>query len=324
MEQDSQTSTQEQEQNAQNTQLDAENPDVSAQNAPAQKTKKPRIWEIDFLRGFCVYLMVLDHLAVLISGFFAPTWYGYDFAMWDAFSRFCYTWFYESIARKVLHPIVVFIFFALSGISCTFSRSNLKRGGILAAVALLYTLATYAVQTIVFESAEVLYTGSVFVTFGVLHCLAFCILTYAIMELSTRKTKYQKWILLGISSAIIIVVVCLYFLYTPPVGTPKFFGIVFPPKDIHGNLSPFYVQGEVSPGDLFSLIPYSAFFFAGVVLGPLLYGKRRSLLPKLDGKWHLPFTFVGRYALYFYLGHLLLLAGILELVTLGKTGSFGI
>lgn len=324
MEQDSQTSTQEQEQDSQNTQLDAENPDVSAQNAPAQKTKKPRIWEIDFLRGFCVYLMVLDHLAVLISGFFAPTWYGYDFAMWDAFSRFCDFWFFESIARKVLHPIVVFIFFALSGISCTFSRSNLKRGGILAAVALLYTLATYAVQTIVFESAEVLYTGSVFVAFGVLHCLAFCILMYAILELATRKTKWQKWILLGISGAIIIVVTCLYFFFTPPVDTPKFFGIVFPPKDIHGNLSPFYVQSEVSPGDLFSIIPYSAFFFAGVVLGPLLYGKCRSLLPKLDGKWHLPFTFVGRYALYFYLGHLLLLAGILELVTLGKTGSFGI
>ncbi len=117
---------------------------------------------------------------------------------------------------------------------------------------------------------------------------------------------------------------CLYFFYTPPANTPKVFGIVFPPKDIHGNYTEFYSQGEISPGDLFTLIPYTAFFFAGVILGPLLYKERRSLLPKLDGKWHIPFSFVGRYALYFYLGHILILAGILELATYGITGSWGI
>ena len=275
------------------------------------------------MRGFCVCLMVLDHLTMLIGAWFAPTWYTYDFALWDPFSLFCYTWFFESLTRRIIHPIVLFIFFSISGISCSFSRSNLKRGGILAGVALLYTLATYGVQTLVFDDSEVMHTGSVFVTFGVLHFLAFCILLYAIIQLATRKTKYQKWIIMGISGAIIIVVACLYFLYTPPENTPKIFGLVFPPKDIYGNYTQFYSQGEISPGDLFSIIPYSAFFFAGTLLAPILYPTRRSLLPKLDGKWNKPITFVGRYALYFYLAHAIVLAGILEIATFAMTGSWG-
>ena len=324
MEQEEQISREESAEIAQNTQLDSENQQVQEEKQKPKKERKPRVWEIDFLRGFCVCLMVLDHLTMLVAGFFAPMWYGYDMAFWDGFSKFCDLWFYNSLARRVIHPIVLFVFFAISGISCSFSRSNLKRGGLLAAVALLYTLVTYGAQTLVFEDTEVLHAGSVFVSFGVLHFLAFCILLYAIILLATSKLKCQKWVVAGISGAIIIVVVCLYFFYTPPANTPKFFGIVFPPKDIHGNLTAFYSQGEISPGDLFSIIPYSAFFFAGTLLAPLIYPTRRSLLPKLDGKWHTPFTFVGRYALYFYLGHILVLAGILELVTLALTGSFGI
>ena len=305
------------------TPLDDQNQADLQDDSTINVRKKNRIWEIDFLRGFCVVLMVLDHLTMLIAAFFAPSWYTYNMDLWDGFSRFCYTWFFESMVRRVIHPIVLFIFFSISGISCAFSRSNLKRGGLLAVVALLYTLVTYGVQTLIFEDTEVFHTGSVFVTFGVLHFLAFCILLYAIISLATRKCRHQKWIVFGISAAIIIVSVCLYFFYTPPASTPKFFGIFFPPKDIHGNPTSFYVQSEISPGDLFSIIPYISFFFAGVILAPILYPTRRSLLPKLDGKWNVPFTFIGRYALYFYLAHVVVLAGILEIVTYALTSSWG-
>jgi len=322
MENEEKQASQENVDDLQNTQLDDGKIDVAGDEKVEKKVKRERIWEIDFLRGFCVYLMLLDHLAMLIAAFFAPTWYGGDFALWDGFSRFCYVWFFESTARRVLHPIVLFVFFSISGISCSFSRSNFKRGSILAVVALLYTLVTYGVQTLLFDDVGVFESGSVFVTFGVLHFLAFCILLYAIISLATSKIKGQKWIVAGISAAIIIVVVCLYFAYTPPANTPKFFGIFFPPKDFRGNPVEFYRQYEISPGDLFSIIPYSAFFFAGTLLAPLLYPKRRSLLPKLDNKWHLPITFVGRYALYFYLGHLVVLAGVLEIVTYAMFGNW--
>ncbi len=195
MEQDEQITINEPETDTENTQLEPQNTDDFEEVSAPQKIKKPRIWEIDFLRGFCVYLMVLDHLAMLIGGFFAPNWYGYDFGLWDAFSRFCCFWFFESLARRIIHPIVLFIFFSISGISCTFSRSNLKRGALLAAVALLYSLATYAAQTLIFEDTEVLHAGSVFVSFGVLHFLAFCILLYAILALATKKLSTKSGLL---------------------------------------------------------------------------------------------------------------------------------
>ena len=75
---------------------------------------------------------------------------------------------------------------------------------------------------------------------------------------------------------------------------------------------------------MFSIIPYAAFFFAGTLIAPLLYPSRRSLLKKLDGKWNVPFTFVGRYAIFFYLAHVVVLAGILEIVTYAITGTWGI
>lgn len=33
----------------------------------APRRKRNRIWEIDFLRGVCVILMILDHLAILLG-----------------------------------------------------------------------------------------------------------------------------------------------------------------------------------------------------------------------------------------------------------------
>ena len=302
--------------------LDVENVDETPTESADVKPKRERVWEIDFLRGFCVMLMILDHLALLLSEIFGPTWYGWGETFVetaDAFTKFCRLWI-DSDARRVIHPIVLFIFFSISGVCCAFSKSNLKRGGLLAVFALLYTFVTYGAQTLIYDDQDVLHTGSLFVSFGVLHFLAFCILLYAVIELSTRKAKGQKWITSGISLAIIVVVVVLYFCYTPPENTPKIFGIFFPPKDIHGNYVEFYSQSEISPGDLFSIIPYSAFFFFGTMIAPFVYPTRRSLLPKLDGKWNIPFTFVGRHALIFYLAHLVVLAGLISLIGYACTG----
>ena len=40
------------------------------------KSASQRIWEIDFLRGFCVFLMILDHTCLMLSLYFGPAWYG--------------------------------------------------------------------------------------------------------------------------------------------------------------------------------------------------------------------------------------------------------
>lgn len=269
------------------------------------------------MRGICVILMILDHLALLLSDYFGVSWYGYNYIIrgtGDAFTRFCAVWI-NSHARDIIHPLVLFVFFSVSGISCTFSRSNAKRGLQLLVVALIYTAGSYIAQ-------EVIGINGVFVTFGVLDFLAASILLYALINFLCRENSVAVSL---ISLALIIVTLCLYFCYTPPATTPKIFGVIFPPRDFYGNPSLFYSQSEISPGDLFTMIPYTAFFFSGVLIAKIFYPVRLSLLPCLDRAWHKPISFIGRHALLIYVIHVALLALILALISylFITPGSFG-
>lgn len=238
----------------------------NAQITLIPKRKRQRVWEIDFLRGVCVILMILDHLTILISDIYGPQWYG-GYNRGDAFTRFCFQW-YNGSAREIIHPLVLFVFFSISGISCTFSRNNAKRGLMLGAVALLYTLGSYIAQ-------NVMGISGVFVAFGVLDFLAVSMLLYAFVSFITRD---NRWGIAGASVILIVVTLVLYFCYTPPETTPKFFAWIFPPHDFYGNPSLFYNAYEFSPGDLFTMIPYTAFYFAGALIGELFYYERLSLV----------------------------------------------
>ncbi|MEG2540845.1 MAG: heparan-alpha-glucosaminide N-acetyltransferase domain-containing protein, partial [Clostridia bacterium] len=260
------------------------------------KPKKQRIWEIDFLRGFCVVLMIFDHLALLLGVFFGPNWFGYDM-LGDAFGpklcRLCAYYILDSQLRLIGHPIVLFIFFAISGISCSFSRSNTKRGLQLAFIALLYTLGSYIAE-------ELLGIYGTLTTFGVLNFYSVCILFYAFLCFISKNNKIFKMVA---SAVIVIGVLLIYHLFTPPETTPKIFAIFFPPYDIHGNPSLFYSQASFSPGDLFTIVPYAAFFFFGTFIAPIIYGNKRTHFAFLDHAWHKPMCFVGKHALWFYVGH---------------------
>lgn len=312
------------------------------------RRKRQRVWEIDFLRGVCVILMILDHLTILISEVFGQHWYG-GFNRGDAFTKFCYHWF-NGTTRDVIHPIVLFVFFSISGISCTFSRNNAKRGLILGGIALLYTLGSYVAQ-------NVIGIPGTFVAFGVLDFLAVSMLLYAFVSFITRD---NRWGIAGVSAVLITVTLVLYFCYTPPATTPKFFAWIFPPHDFHGNSSLFYNAYEFSPGDLFTMIPYTAFYFTGALIGELFYYERLSLVRFELTKYLFKKTcdavyvnvqsekkalrnvsiftlrallgtqkvvcavakgtqksvcFVGKHALLVYVTHVVLLAGLLSLIT---------
>lgn len=250
--------------------------------------------------------MILDHLAILIETYFGYVWYGsaYYTGAGDAFSHFCYTWATSQTVRPIIHNIVLVFFFGISGISGTFSHSNLRRGAGLMALALIYSFCTLFVE-------EVMDIAEVTTTFGVLHFLATCMLMHFLVDIGTKRDPYKTSL---VAVGIIGIVLILYFCYTPPEGTSPIFGIIFPPYDVHG-VPTFYSQSELSPGDLFSLVPYTAYFFLGVAVAPFLYGKRKSLLPRLDGKWNKPVCFIGKHALLIYLLHVALMALLLALIT---------
>ena len=116
---------------------------------PFPPARRDRIWEIDFLRGLSIILMVGYHLL-------------YDLgAMAGVQSLLGFTTDLTTPAWLAAQYFFAGLFVVLSGISSTLSRGNVRRALKLLAVALLVSAVTYA-----FNSAGTVH-------FGILHCLAF-------------------------------------------------------------------------------------------------------------------------------------------------------
>jgi uncharacterized membrane protein len=116
-----------------------------------------RIWEIDFLRGLSIILMVGYHLL-------------YDLGEMVGLRSFLgFSTNLSTRAWTIAEYFFAALFVVLSGISSTLSRSNVRRALKLFAVALLVTAATF-----VFDRSST-------ILFGILHCLAASILIYGLV-----------------------------------------------------------------------------------------------------------------------------------------------
>lgn len=275
-----------------------------------------RIWELDFLRGVCIILMIFDHLF-----FFGCEIFGYaltESTAGQAFVDFCYYYIYDS-PRKYIHLVVLFFFFALCGISCSLSRSNFKRGVLLALIATAYSLISFGISKLAIADA--------LVNYGVLNFLATCIIIYAIMEFALKKVKFGDLINVCVCAVISFVTLALFFYYTPPKNLPIELGYLFPTKYFDGlhfidfKCHTQFSQFEISPADFFPFVPYASFFFTGVVIGKTVYKNKKSLLPKLDGGWNTAVNFIGRHTLVVYVLHIVAIVILLDLVCLISTGK---
>lgn len=289
-----------------------------------QKTKKPRIWEVDFFRGFAIIMVIWDHLMVdfyMFRGLWASTGVQWLTEMGQFGADYL-----DSNLRLFWRPVFLFIFFFSSGLSTAFSKSNLLRGLKLAVVAAGVSLVTYLITK---------YTGDdLFILFGVLHCIAAIILIYTILSFAVdamvrliskfAKKEYSKKL-----SALIVGLVCLalsfLFIWIHNRFNASIYARDFQTIYIQTDkewLGLFFNVYSWATADYFPLFPYIAFFFFGAGLTPILYSKRKSLLPSLDGKWHLPFTIAGRHSLIIYLACQVVLFALIALVTYIATGLF--
>ena len=97
----------------------------------AKKTMaKDRAWELDFLRGIALIMMLFMHMSWDVR---------YEFGA-DIFSYLEKDWFWSFV-----HPIIVVLFVSVSGICCTLSRNNVKRGLKLLGASLVLTLVTFLI-----------------------------------------------------------------------------------------------------------------------------------------------------------------------------------
>ena len=124
----------------------------AGENSPA--LPRQRIWEIDFLRGVAIILVVGYHLLFDLG----------EFAGTERFLGFSTD--LSSVAWTIAQHFFAGLFVLLSGTSSTLTRSNVRRGLRLLAVSLLVTAVTY-----LFDPTSAIY-------FGILQCLAVAMLLY--------------------------------------------------------------------------------------------------------------------------------------------------
>ena len=143
-----------------------------------------RIWEIDFLRGLSIILMVGYHLL-------------FDLGEFIGLKRFLgFSTDLSSVAWTAAQYFFAGLFVVLSGISSTLSRSNARRGLKLLAVSLAVSAATY-----IFDPSSTVY-------FGILQCLAVSILVYGAAFEKAGPIACAGWgaLVLGLTAALRLLV----------------------------------------------------------------------------------------------------------------------
>ncbi len=254
--------------------------------------KKKRVWELDFIRGICILLMVFDHLMFNFAWLVpqAVNFNAVKHPFFTQMARFSFD-YWEGTLRMVVRSIVVFLFLFLSGISCAFTRSNAGRLRKMAIAAGLVTIVTYSVDAVA--------NLGISIAFGILHILAFSLLLYMVMKLFCPRREFY----MAVGALLII-----GGLYLPHGnGTIPFwrwleFGSVGSRLDWDGFVQVFMGIASFG-GDSYGIFPYTGFFLFGAGVAEVLYPEKRSLLPKLDGAWNRAYTFVGRHGIIIYLAH---------------------
>ncbi len=237
------------------------------------ENKSTRIGWIDELRGLAIWAMIFYHIAFNIVDIL----------------RLPLPWLQaimESRFLGVLHTLFVAVFLGLSGICSHFTRRPLLRAGKVALGAAAVTVVTYFVFP---EQA---------IWFGVLHCLAICMVLHACLG------KYLKKIspLWGLAVSVLL------FLVTYRLPDGFIFSYALPSSLYRGGWltalgfpDRFFLSLDYVP-----LLPHIFLFLGGAFLGNMR-------LPR--GRVHCRFlAFCGRHSLLIYLLHQPLIFGVFLLL----------
>jgi len=245
---------------------------MKARTAAAQRE---RLHTLDTLRGVCIILMVVYH------GFFDIWAFGlFPGSPVSELTEAAYS----SPILSALQSFFSGLFILISGMSCRLSRSNLKRGAKLLAVAVGVTAATALSGT-----------GNIII-FGILHFLSVAMLVFWFCD------RFFGRLFARVPALVWLALFAGAFALTnaaapiEPVTLSVFGARLELPLFIFG----FYSKGFFS-ADYFPLFPWLFLFFSGTSLG------RR--LPEASGAsavWRvrLPVvTAAGRHTLWIYLAH---------------------
>ncbi len=296
-----------------------------------QEKKSKRIFEIDFIRGIAVFLMILIHGCYTFG-------YGYEAMM--EFEGGAPEWieggstFFEFIFLSVTQPngalsggitssfaiagynlhtnlycLEVFFsgaFMLLSGISCAFSKSNMSRSVDLCYLAILATIALDSIS----------YTGliDIHIWFGILNSMSIGLLLYSCFDLFFKEWWHD--LLLALPLIVLNAFVVLsahsngYMDRIDPKSAKDFGDCLY---NLIGLLLGRFRYGD----DYFSPLNVTIVILLGAAIGKTLYKNKKSILPDdFPTKWGMPLAFIGRHSLLIYVTHQVAIYIIMIVMTL--------
>ena len=177
--------------------------------------KLPRIWEIDFVRGLLIFLMIMDHFfydwAYLLRDFMG---HSYPYPEWFINLSSFSVEYWNSPIRIGVRFAVLALFFIVCGISCNLSKNNLKRGIIILSLGILISIGSYIVGAIIHQEIGII--------FGVLSTYGVSILIYwSSKKLFIHLSKNnQAWKYFALALGIIFVFIGVFigFYNNPQIG----------------------------------------------------------------------------------------------------------
>ena len=255
--------------------------DMAADKPLTKAVARYRAFELDALRGLALVMMVLHHFI-------------YDLRYMLELNVFAWqeTWWFENLLR----PTFLNVFIVVSGICCTFSRSNTKRGLRLLAVSLLFTIVSIVISA---------FSGyDFYILFNVLHLLAVGTLLYSWLTAGERRREQKL-----IRTDVILLALASLLLWL---------GSLLPHWSGQGSywLLPLGIlpASTVGMADYLPLIPWLGFFLVGALIGRFVYADRQTAFPQVPG-WLFaisrPFGFLGRHSLLVYALHQPILLAVL-------------
>ncbi|MDD7591773.1 MAG: heparan-alpha-glucosaminide N-acetyltransferase domain-containing protein [Bacilli bacterium] len=230
-----------------------------------------RIKEIDFLRGFLILLMVMDHLffdfgqlIYIISNF------SMDQSLLSQFVKLSSSYLSWDF-RINFRIFVVMLFFFISGISFQFSKNNNKRGVILLSIGILLTLGSIIVSYILKEDFVII--ASIFLTFG-LAILITNFIYFVINKILKNNTISSLFlVIIGLLGAI-------YFIdYTFNINVP----IINKIESFNDLIDVILGYKQYGFDDIPLLINLTAMLI-GFGIGKLVYPNRKSLFSYFNKK----------------------------------------
>ena len=217
-----------------------------------------RVWQIDALRGTAMVLMTVFHALVDVRDFF----------------KFADVHYYEP-PLMYIGRISAILFMFVSGISCRFSKNNIKRGIKVILCGMIITAVTFIA------------VREQYIRFGILHFLGAAFVIIGLFERVITKEK-TKQAVMWVASPLSL-----------------FIGRVF--SQMQTKLPFLLIFGITTAGfvsyDYYPIFPWIGVVFAGYAAGGFVVNNRKKLASMRKARIFSAFCALGKVSLIYYLLH---------------------